>query len=137
MRTQPLVLIADDSADFKEIISAKLVASGFEIAEAADGEEAISMAKALKPDLVVMDIDMPHVNGTEAVLEIKNNPDTKNVPIIFFSSMATPWPGMAGEDKSEVAKQLGAVTFLKKSDDLEVIVSTIKKLVAAQSPATP
>ncbi len=129
MRTQPLVLLADDNADFKEIISAKLVAAGFEIAEASDGAEAIARAKALKPDLIVMDIDMPKVNGTEAVLEIKNSPETAGVQIVFFSSMDHPWPGIT-EDKDEFAKTLGAVTFLKKSEDLDVIVTTIKKLVS-------
>ncbi len=128
MRQQPLVLLADDNADFKEIISAKLVQQGFEIAEANDGEEAIAKAKALKPDLIVMDIDMPHVNGTEAVLEIKGNADTKDIPIIFFSSLEHPWPGNVSADKTEFAKDLGAVTFLKKSEDLNVIVETIKKL---------
>ncbi len=132
MRTQPLVLLADDNADFKEIISAKLVAAGFEIAEASDGAEAIARAKALKPDLIVMDIDMPHVNGTEAVLEIKNSPETKDVQIVFFSSMDHPWPGIV-EEKDAFAKTLGAVTFLKKSDDLDKVVATIKALVAAKA----
>ena len=134
MRNQPLILLADDSAEFKEILSAKLTAAGFEIAEASDGEQAVAMAKELKPDLVVMDIDMPHVNGTEAVLDIRNNPDTKDVPIVFFSNMETPWPGLAHEDKAAVAKTIGAATFLKKGDDLDKIVATIKSLVA-QKPA--
>jgi twitching motility two-component system response regulator PilH len=129
MRDHPLVLLADDNPDFKEIISAKLVAAGFEIAEASDGAEAITKAKALKPDLVVMDIDMPNVNGTEAVLEIKGTPESANVPIVFFSSLDKPWPGMAMEDKAQVAQNLGAVTFLKKSEELDVIVAKIKELV--------
>lgn len=133
MRTQPLVLLADDSAEFKEIISAKLVAGGFEISEANNGNEAIAKAKALKPDLILMDIDMPEVNGTEAVLEIKSSPELQNTKVIFFSSMETPWPGMAGEDKDKVAQTLGAVTFLKKSDDLDTIVAKIKELVAQKA----
>lgn len=129
MRTQPLVLLADDNADFKEVISAKLVQIGYEIAEASDGGQAIEMAKALKPDLIVMDIDMPHVNGTEAVLDIKNTPETAQIPIVFFSSLEHPWPGNVTEDKSQFAQSIGAVTFLKKSDDLSLIIATIKKLV--------
>lgn len=129
MRTQPLVLLADDNADFKEVISAKLVQAGYEIADASDGAQAIEMTKALKPDLVVMDIDMPHVNGTEAVLDIKNNPETAKIPIVFFSSLEHPWPGNVTSDKTTFAQELGAVTFLKKSDDLSLIIETIKKLI--------
>jgi CheY-like chemotaxis protein len=129
MRTQPLVLLADDNADFKEIISAKLIVAGYEIAEAKDGAEAIEMTKALKPDLVVMDIDMPNVNGTEAVLDIKNNPETAKIPIVFFSSLEHPWPGNVTDDKKTFAQELGAVTFFKKSDDLNLIISTIKEMV--------
>jgi twitching motility two-component system response regulator PilH len=128
MREKPLVLIVDDSPDFKEIISAKLVAAGYEIAEGANGAEGISKAKALKPDLIIMDIEMPDVNGTEAALEIKNNPDTANVPLVFFSSLDKPWPGMVGADRAEVAKQLGAVTFLSKGDDMTKILQTILDL---------
>jgi CheY-like chemotaxis protein len=128
MREKPLVLIVDDNPEFKEIIAAKLVANGYEIAEGSNGAEGIAKAKALLPDLVVMDIEMPDVNGTEAVLEIKNNPGTANVPIVFFSSLDKPWPGMVGADRAEVAKQLGAVTFLSKGDDMTKVLATIRGL---------
>jgi len=133
MREHPLILIADDDPDFKEILSAKLLASQFEIAEASDGAEAITKAKSLVPDLVIMDIQMPNVNGTEAVLELKHSPETKNIKVIFFSSLIYPWPGIKS-DNPQFAQELGAVTFLKKSDDLEKILATVKGLLAA--PAT-
>ncbi len=134
MKSPPLILIADDDADFKEILSAKLLASGYQIAEASDGAEAITKAKNLIPDLIVMDIQMPNVNGTEAVLELKHTLETKDVKIVFFSSLIYPWPGVKG-DNPEFAKELGAVTFLRKSDDLDKIALTIKGLLATQ-PAT-
>ena len=134
MKNPPLILIADDDADFKEILSAKLLASGYQIAEAGDGQEAIVKAKSLIPDLVIMDIQMPNVNGTEAVLELKHTPETKDVKIVFFSSLIYPWPGVK-EGNPEFAKELGAVTFLKKGDDLDKIVATIKALLAAPAAA--
>jgi CheY-like chemotaxis protein len=133
MREHPLILIADDDPDFKEILSAKLLASQFEIAEASDGAEAIVKAKSLVPDLIIMDIQMPNVNGTEAVLELKHSPETKNIKIVFFSSLIYPWPGVKSENPT-FAQELGAVTFLKKSDDLDLIVSTVKGLLTP--PAT-
>ena len=122
MKNPPLILIADDDKDFKEILSAKLLAAGYQIAEASDGAEAITKAKSLIPDLVIMDIQMPNVNGTEAVLELKGSPETKDIKIVFFSSLVYPWPGIK-EDNPAFAKELGAVTFLKKSDELGTIVA--------------
>ena len=134
MRTTPLVLIADDDADFKEILSAKLLASGYQIAEASDGAEAITKAKSLVPDLIIMDIQMPNVNGTEAVLELKHNPATKDVKIAFFSSLIYPWPGVK-EKNDQFAQELGAVTFLKKGDELDKIIGTIKGMLMTPTTA--
>ena len=99
MKKPPLVLIADDDRDFMEILSAKLLAEKYEIAEARNGQEAIDKAKSLIPDLVIMDIKMPDVNGTEAVLEIKSTPETKDIKIIFFSNLVYPWPGVKTENE--------------------------------------
>ena len=124
----PRILIADDDADFKEILSAKLLAAGYEIAEAKDGAEAVTKARNLHPSLVIMDIQMPGVNGTEAVLELKSDPETKDIKMVFFSNLVYPWPA-ATKDNPEFAKELGAVTFLKKSDDLDEVVAKVKELV--------
>ncbi|MDP2629102.1 MAG: response regulator [Candidatus Harrisonbacteria bacterium] len=128
-REHPLILIADDDPDFKEILSAKLLAQGFEIAEANNGQEAITKAKSLIPDLIIMDIQMPDVNGTEAVLDIRRSPDLKDTRIVFFSNLVYPWPGVKGGNEN-FAKELGAVTFLKKGDDLDLILKKINDLLA-------
>ncbi|MDO8602006.1 MAG: response regulator [bacterium] len=130
MKTPPLILIADDDKDFQEILSAKLLAAGYQIAEANDGQEAIQKAKSLIPDLVIMDIQMPNVNGTEAVLELKHNEATKEVKIAFFTNLLYPWPGVKKEN-DKVAQELGAVTFLKKSDELDDIVKKVKEMLGA------
>ncbi|MEZ4156868.1 MAG: response regulator [Candidatus Paceibacterota bacterium] len=129
MHNPPLVLVADDDEDFKEILSTKLLGENFEVAEAKDGREAIIKAKSLLPDLIVMDIQMPEVNGTEAVLELARNQATKGIKIVFFSNLMYPWPGVK-KDKGEFSKELGAITFLSKEDDLTKIITTIKELLA-------
>ena len=136
MRSNKLILIADDDTDFKEILSTKLLKEGYDIAEAANGQEAVNKAKSLLPDLVVMDIQMPEVNGTEAVLELRKYPETKDIRMVFFSNLLYPWPGVK-QDKAQFAKQLGAVTFLSKEDDLAKVVAAIKELLEKKdAPAT-
>lgn len=130
MHTPPLILIADDSPDFRTILAEKLKASGFLVAEATDGAEAVSRALNLKPDLVIMDIQMPNENGTEAVLDIKRNPETKDAKIVFFTNLQDPWPGIKAQSP-KVAKELGAADFIRKSDDLDVMVKKIRGFLGA------
>lgn len=131
MHTPPLILIADDSPDFQEIISEKLKASGFSVSIARDGKEAVERAATLHPDLVIMDINMPNENGTEAVLDIKRNPDAGDTKIVFFTSLDDPWPAIKGSNEA-LAKELGAAEFIKKSEDLNEIVGEIKRILGVQ-----
>lgn len=128
MHNPPLILIADDSPDFQEIVSAKLKASGFWVAIAKDGKEAVERATTLHPDLIIMDINMPNENGTEAVLDITRNPDTKDIKIVFFTSLIDPWPAIKGKNE-KLAEELGAAQFLNKSEDLDAMVKKIKELL--------
>lgn len=128
MRAQPLILIADDDAGFQEIISAKLKRKGFLVAEAHDGAEAVEKAENLHPDLILMDINMPSETGTEAVLDLMKNPETKDIKIAFLTSLDKPWPGLKGEEE-KVAKELGAQEFISKTEDLDEIGEKIKSML--------
>lgn len=130
MRQLPLILIADDEADFREIVSTKLKDSGFTVITAQDGKEAFEKAKASLPDLILMDIKMPYESGTEAVIDLKNSSDFKDLKIIFFSNLDIPWPGIKNEEK--LARELGAVTFLKKTIDLDELVEKIKEALSVK-----
>ena len=128
MHNPPLVLIADDSEEFREIICTKLKQSGFWVAEAKDGKQAVERVESLHPDLIVMDIEMPNENGTEAVLDIKRHPEAKDTKIVFFTNLIDPWPALKGKNQ-ELAKELGANQYIHKGEDLEVIVQKIKSIL--------
>ncbi len=128
MHNPPLVLIADDESDFREILAAKFTKNGFWVTEAKNGDEAIERAKTLKPDLVILDINMPQSNGTEAIIGLKGNPETKDIKVMFFTSMEHPWPLIKAQNP-EFAKELGAANFLNKSEDLDVLVKKVKEVL--------
>ncbi len=130
MHNPPLVLIADDNSDFREILSTKLKQSGFWVAEAKDGAEAVLKAQSLQPDLIVMDIQMPNENGTEAVLDLKRNPVTKDTKIVFFTSLENPWPGIKAKNE-KFAEELGAAQFINKADDLDQMAKKIQEIIGA------
>ena len=99
------ILVVDDQEDNRRILRDLLTNSGFEVIEAVTGEEGVTLAEARAPDLILMDIQLPVVDGYEATRRIKANPDTAHIPIIAVTSYA-----LAGdEEKTRAAGCSGYV----------------------------
>ena len=81
-----LVLIVDDSPTDVHVMQQALEQHGFRTAAAADGGEGLRMARELRPDLILMDIVMPGVNGFQATRQLANDPDTRSIPVIMVTS---------------------------------------------------
>jgi adenylate cyclase len=88
MRDPPLILAVDDTPENLEILRVRLEAQGYEVAEAADGEEALSKARELMPDLILLDIMMPKRDGISVVRELKADPLTCAIPVILVTAKA-------------------------------------------------
>lgn len=83
------ILIVDDEKDIVKVLSARLMEHNYEIDAAFSGTEALAKIEKEKPDLIIMDIMMPDMDGIEVVNELKKNHNTKNIPIIFLSALIT------------------------------------------------
>ena len=81
-----LVLIVDDSPTEQHVLTQVLEKNGFETLVASDGEEAISMAETSQPDLILMDVVMPGMNGFQATRQLSRNPDTSAIPVVMVTS---------------------------------------------------
>lgn len=126
---KPLILIADDDKDFTEIISKKLIKAGFDIqAGATNGEEAIQKAKELKPDLILMDVQMPKLNGMQALRQMKADPSLAKIKVIFMTSYGDPSKEAAWLDE-KYARDFGAMDYMRKTDDLDKILREIKSIL--------
>jgi CheY-like chemotaxis protein len=88
--TGPLVLIVDDVQDNRTIYVLFLKFSGFRIAEAENGEEALRKATSLVPDIIVMDLSLPVMDGWEATRRLKKDPRTKQIPVVVLTGHALP-----------------------------------------------
>jgi adenylate cyclase len=133
MQNPPLVLIVDDENNILEIMKTKLAASGFSVATARDGKEGIAAAKQLHPDLILMDVHMPGQTGTDAALEIRQDPDTKDLKIAFLSSLKDPWPRTTG-DRDELVREMGLQDYIEKTDDLNAIVARVRQIMGISAP---
>jgi CheY-like chemotaxis protein len=89
-RAKPLVLVVDDHADTRELLSYMMAMLGFGFAEAADGEQAVQLAQKLLPDLILMDTSLPRIDGLMATRRIRQLDCIHNVGIIFLSGHAEP-----------------------------------------------
>ena len=87
------VLVVEDTEDNRQIIRDLLTSVGYELIEATNGEEGVAMAKAHRPDLILMDIQLPVLDGYEATRRIKANPQLRHIPIIVVTSYA-----LSGDD---------------------------------------
>lgn len=129
MHNPPLILVIDDATDFLEIISVRLTSAGFGVKTANSAVAGFDMSKNLKPDLILLDINMPGMNGTEALLDFRKDPVFAGFKVAFLTDLEMPWPGIS--DKQEFSKELGAVAFFDKAKDLDSIEEKVKALLTA------
>ncbi|HEY5619306.1 MAG TPA: response regulator [Vicinamibacterales bacterium] len=114
----PLILVVDDYEDAREMYAEYLRFCGFRVAEARNGNEALEQAFMLMPDLILMDLSLPGMDGWEATRQLKSDERTRNIPVVALTGHA-----LAGA--SEGAKRAGCDSFVTKPclpDDLVVEV---------------
>lgn len=80
------ILIIDDSLTETYVLRQLLEKQGYEVSEACNGKEGLAVALVQNPDLIIMDVVMPEMNGFQATRELKNNPKTSHIPVIIYSS---------------------------------------------------
>ena len=113
-RTQPLVLLAEDFEDARELYRDYLEYSGFTVQTVSNGRDAIDQAVALLPDVILMDASMPVLDGWQATKALKANPATKHIPILALTAHAF-------DDARQEARSAGCDGFVTKPclpDDL-------------------
>ncbi len=83
------ILIAEDSATIRRLVAARLAADGYDVVEAADGEEALDLARSNHPDLLILDKVMPKLDGFEVVRALREDPATRQVPIVMLTAQTS------------------------------------------------
>lgn len=121
---RPLVLLVDDFQDNREMFADYLVYSGFEVAEAGTGGEALEKAFALRPDIILMDLSLPGLDGWEATRRLKADERTRAIPVVAVT-------GHALRGHAEGAMQAGCDAFVAKPCMPDDMVKLIRKLLEA------
>ena len=120
----PLILVVDDYQDAREMYAEYLQYSGFRVAEAKNGNEAVAQARSLRPDLILMDLSLPGMDGWEATRVLKADEATKKIPIVALTGHA-----LAGA--SEGARKAGCDSFVTKPCLPDDLVVEVKRMLNA------
>ncbi|MEH6455923.1 MAG: DNA-binding response regulator [Cocleimonas sp.] len=119
MDSKGIVLIAEDSAEALGMLNETLVNEGYTVFVAMDGEQALAIANRMVPDLILMDIIMPNMDGVQACKELKKNSELTDVPVIFMT-------GLSEKEHLFHSLDAGGVDFINKPIQLDELLARIK-----------
>jgi len=122
VRQPPLILIADDNEANRDILARRLEAHGYQLAMAADGEEALSSARTLLPDLILLDVMMPKFDGLEVCRQLKSDKNLPFIPIILVTARSDTKDVVAGLD-------VGGDEYLTKPVDQAALVARVRSIL--------
>ena len=116
------ILAVDDSASMRQMVSFTLKGAGYEVVEAADGVEALTVAKSRSFNLVVTDVNMPNMDGITLIGELRKLPSYKFTPLLMLTTES-------GSDKKQQGKAAGATGWIVKPFNPEQLLATVKKVL--------
>ena len=116
------ILIADDEHNIRHILDFSLHVEGFDVLAAQDGEEALELAVSELPDLIIMDVMMPGCGGIEACRRLKQNPRTRQIPVILLTARSS------REDR-EAGEAAGAAEYITKPFSPQKVVDLIQSIL--------
>ena len=122
------VLVVDDSAVIRDLITVNLELEGIEVVGCGDGEEALRLVREVRPDVITMDVVMPRLNGLDAAERLRSDPKTAHIPIVVVTARA----GQADLDR---AREIGVEGYLTKPFEPAELVALVGRLAREGRPA--
>lgn len=124
------IMLVEDDKSLREIYSIRLVAEGYEVVSAGDGEEALALAVQSRPDLVVSDVMMPKISGFDMLDILRSTPETKDIKVIMMTALSS-------DDQRQRGEALGADKYLVKSQvGIEDVINAVHEVLGDKQVAT-
>ena len=123
------ILVVDDDPRLLHVVAMYLSIEGYEVDTAANGEEGLRLLEQKRPDLVILDVMMPGIDGLEACRRIKSNPETRSIPVVLFTALSR-------TDDVENGRAAGANRFINKPFSLIGLGAVIRSFLAEDATVT-
>lgn len=125
-----MVLLVDDFDDAREMYRYQFNLVGYEVAEARDGHEALALATSLRPDVIVLDLSLPGLDGWEVSRRLKSQPETASIPLLALTAFAR-------REEEARARGAGCDAFLTKPCLPQALADEIGRLLTSREPPPP
>ena len=122
MTEKKRILVVDDELDMLMVIKLRLEASGYEVVTATDGLEGLNTARRVKPDLIVLDVMLPKMNGYKVSRFLKYDEEYKHIPIVMLTALA-------GEEDRSTGIETGANAYITKPFETQELVDTVRRFL--------
>ncbi|HEV8318676.1 MAG TPA: response regulator [Vicinamibacterales bacterium] len=126
-RTRPLVLIVEDQSDLRQLYAQELTISGFDVIEAANGLDAIAHSSTQYPDVILMDLSLPVLDGWEATRRLKNDSRTAHIPVVALTAHD-------GSGELQRATRAGCDWFVPKPCPPNDLIEEVRRVLAGSRP---
>ena len=122
-----LIILTEDHKELSQVLCMRLKSCGFEVIPCYDGSSSFNKIKDLHPDLLILDIDLPDINGLDLLDNIRNTPGFEDIKILVLTGLTEKFDGCNTDD--ELKEKLGVNAYLSKPFKTEDLVSTVKNLM--------
>ena len=119
---EPNVLVVEDDKAIAELLTMQLASEGFAVRVARDGASSLKEVAVELPDLVLLDVMMPEIDGWSVLRQLRNNPETARVPVVMLTSRVMPADEIRG-------RNLGASAYVTKPYDLTTLIATVRRVL--------
>lgn len=116
------ILLVDDESTILKVVGKRLEAAGFEVLIAADGFEALAKTRVEHPDLIVLDLMMPKMDGFQVCEELKKDPHCRGIPVVIFTGKGT-------DADADTCRKLGIAAYVHKADGTAILLREIARLL--------
>ncbi len=118
------VLIVDDEADVLAVLEKRLIGAGYRVIKADNGLDAVKLARLENPNLILLDVMMPDLDGAKTAQLLRDDPGTRNIPVMFLTCLITP------KEEHHGLKEAGGHFFIAKPYEPQDLLSEIRKHIA-------
>lgn len=130
MAEKPRVLLVDDEPSIVKMVGKRLEVEGFQVAVAFDGQDGLAKARAESPDLIILDLMLPRLNGYEVCSMLKQDARYRKIPIVLFTAKTQ-------EKDEKLGMECGADAFIRKPFKAPELMGKIRDLLSAAAPPAP